>query len=333
MENKFQHIDPYLLLNFIKGECNDREKERVELWLEADPNNQNLLDSTKRIWDHSSSLEDIEQINVEADWQLVRDRIKSGTHQEDTNYFGRIIRIAATVVLALGLGYTLFQFWIEDPEILVVKTNDQQREITLDDGTKVWLNRESQLAFPETFVTDQREVRLLGEAYFEVIDDKDKPFTIVTQNEGIVEVIGTAFNVEASVKSDLVIVDVVEGKVALYNADNPVLREELQVNERGVLERNDVSKSIVENQNFLSWKTGVLNFENSSLLQVIEDLEEHYGQEIRMEGGGMGSLKWTSVIRDQTLKEALDELALVLGLEYEVSDDSVITLKTNNNKQ
>ena len=103
------------------------------------------------------------------------------------------VAVAAGFVLLIGFGW-MFYFYQRPVRTLIVSTNIQTQCIQLPDGSKVTLNRHSQLSYPETF-NKERIVKLNGEAYFEV-NKTGHPFTVSTQGMQI-EVLGTTFNISA----------------------------------------------------------------------------------------------------------------------------------------
>ena len=148
----------------------------------------------------------------------------------------------------------------------------------LEDGTKVTLNANSSLTFPAVFDTNQRNVTLKGEAFFEVAKDKKRPFRVIT-GDIVTTVLGTKFNVNTNLLNKGVQIALVEGKVAVNYAQKN--RTSVVLNPNEVLtfdqENNSLSKNNVDVNEFTGWKDGALKFKNASFNDVSNKLFHYYG--------------------------------------------------------
>ena len=147
--------------------------------------------------------------------------------------------------------------------------------MTLADGTRVWLNSESELHFPLQFGGEQRIVQLTGEAYFEVAKDAARPFIVKTSHYNI-EVLGTRFNV-ADYDNDMSVhTTLVEGKVAV---SGPGVRQRiLQPNEQFVLDKNTGKQEIktVDVSYIVAWKDAGFRFRDVRLEDIMHAIERWY---------------------------------------------------------
>ena len=146
--------------------------------------------------------------------------------------------------------------------------------LTLADGTRVWLNAESELRYPVHFTGDKREVSIVGEAYFEVQKQNGKPFTVKTQL-GNITVLGTRFNVSNYPEKGQLITTLVAGKVAcsLPDGENIILSPDQQftVNRNGTTEMKRVDTNY-----YTCWKDGIFLFENTKLEDILDQLARWY---------------------------------------------------------
>lgn len=147
-------------------------------------------------------------------------------------------------------------------------------QLILSDGTKVWVNAESSLRYPETF-GEKRELILTGEAYFEVAKDAARPFIVKTSHYNI-EVLGTRFNV-ADYDNDMSVhTTLVEGKVAV---SGPGVRQRiLQPNEQFVLDKNTGKQEIktVDVSYIVAWKDAGFRFRDVRLEDIMHAIERWY---------------------------------------------------------
>ncbi len=162
----------------------------------------------------------------------------------------------------------------------------KRSEITLADGTHIWLNSGSQLSYPSEFSSKSREVYLSGEAFFDVTPDAHKPFFVVTRDFKI-RVLGTQFNVSSYSDDKTVQTVLVKGKVVASKNKLFAKTIELEPGERIVYNKDDDSmvKDKVDVQLYASWVNGYLIFENEPTTEVFKKLERYYNQHIIVDEG------------------------------------------------
>lgn len=151
--------------------------------------------------------------------------------------------------------------------------------LVLSDGTKVWLNAESELKYPVAFGKDKREVSIAGEAYFEVSRDTSRPF-VVRAKAGKVCVLGTEFNVRAYQEEERLVATLVQGKVAcsLPQGEKTVF---LQPDEQVVIDKNGIGQIRKVNPRlYVGWKDGLFVFENERLEEILNQLSRWYDIEV-----------------------------------------------------
>ena len=183
-----------------------------------------------------------------------------------------IQRGANIVVQNRGLSYQVDSFVREERYNTLRVPRGGEYMLELSDGTKVWLNSDSELRFPVTFVGDRRSVEIEGEAYFEVAKDEGKPFHVLA-NGADIKVVGTSFNVMTY--RGRTVTTLVEGKVCLTYKDESVLmvpdRQAEVITETGKILMREVDA-----RNFTLWKDGVFYFENAALETIAERLSQWY---------------------------------------------------------
>jgi transmembrane sensor len=158
----------------------------------------------------------------------------------------------------------------------------KQQQLVLHDGTKVWLNAASSIRFPSSFTGDTREVEITGEAYFEVAENKTKPF-IVHAGQSKVEVLGTHFNVMAYGNENSLQTTLLEGSVKFRHGDKTVLlkpgqQSQLTSNKEIVLIRDaDVETAV-------AWKNGKQAFSKSDIRFIMRQIERWYDIDVEYKG-------------------------------------------------
>jgi ferric-dicitrate binding protein FerR (iron transport regulator) len=196
----------------------------------------------------------------------------------------------------------------------------------LPDGTNVTLNTRSVLNYPEQFANDIREVSIFGEAFFEVQSDVLRPFVIHTSGLDI-KVVGTSFNVEAYPGAGFVKVAVNTGKVLVYPSGvHPDMGTMLHAGETATYSQasGKLLKGVVDDLNFLSWKTGVLTFRETRLADVFKALEKKYETTFTIDNPDVLNERLTARFESETLDQVLETLALIFELKFESGDAEII---------
>lgn len=149
----------------------------------------------------------------------------------------------------------------------------KRMNLTLSDGTKVWLNSGTQLDFPSEFTKTTREIAVNGEVFIEVAHDPAVPF-IVRANNLSVRVLGTSFNMSAYHDDASAVVVLVDGKVEVKTAGNQTAH--LEPNEKLELIDNNIVKEEVSVSEYISWIRGVLEFEDEPISEILKKIGRYY---------------------------------------------------------
>lgn len=162
----------------------------------------------------------------------------------------------------------------------------KRSEVTLSDGTHIWLNSGSQLSYPVVFAENSREVFLSGEAFFDVQKDPARPFTVVTKDLKVT-VLGTRFNISSFNNDQTTQAVLVTGRITASQNKLFSANHELLPGERIVYDRTEdhITRDKVDVELYTSWINGYLIFRNEPVTGVIKKLERSYNQKILMEQG------------------------------------------------
>ena len=194
-------------------------------------------------------------------------------------------------------------------------------QLTLSDGTKVWLNAASSITYPSSFTGTDRKVTITGEAYFEVAKDRSKPF-LVSVNDMVITVLGTHFNINAYENESQVKTTLFEGSIALKSGQyNSLLKpgEQAESGNNGkinILQQEDLNQVI-------AWKTGYFNFRDADLPTVMRQLERWYDIDVRYNDQVPQRRFRGELPRSMTLKEVLNVLREV-KINYKIDGKMLI---------
>ena len=270
---------------------------------------------------------ELQKFATDAAWEKVQQRI----HQQPERQKGTLrrliahplMRIAAALLVAGMLavtGYEMAYHLGTSSEIIDLRaSNGAVRTYTLPDGSKVSLNSDTHLQYPEQFGELTREVTIEGEAFFEVTPNPQKPF-IIRAGKAQIKVLGTSFNVRAYADARLMEVIVKTGKVQVSNHQTETEQHDeliLTPGEKGTLvhQSNALLKSINENPNYIAWKTHDLVFRATSLEEVITDLENVYKVSIRLQDPELGKQLLTAHFNNYSLDFILEVIETTFGME------------------
>lgn len=182
-----------------------------------------------------------------------------------------------------------------------------QYQITLSDGTKVWLNADSKLIYPHQFGKDARNVELEGEAYFEVAHQAKSPFVITTSREKI-EVLGTHFNVNSYSADQSSTVALLEGKVKVSLEDN--VSKILHPGQQSVVSDGNMEVQTVNVEEIVAWKNGEFMFNNESLERIMLKLSRWYDLDISVASELRDVKIWGSISRYENFNQVLKLLKM-----------------------
>lgn len=338
-----QNIDLEILIDYLSGQISASDKFKVEGWINSSEENKKIFQSLKSIWDVPP--ENFPKPDTEAALQNVWAKInsdKSGskvynlhTQQDDIHIFQRItqsafIRIAAAILIMFGAVYIVTSIFNKNEASLVHIKSEKIQTIILSDGSKVTLDKGSSFAYPESFNnTEKREVNLNGEAFFEVVKNTESPF-IVNVNNGKVEVLGTKFNVRAWDKTGGVTVAVSEGRVAL--ADSTQLNSVIITKNRmSRLSKEGILSEPVEIDlsEYLSWMSKQIYFKNTTVSEVLSQLERWYDVNIQLDNAEILKSNITVFIDNKPLEDNLDVVCTILNMSFTKEETSVRLIPNN----
>lgn len=194
--------------------------------------------------------------------------------------------------------------------------NGQLSQISLPDGTKVWLNAESSLKYPIVFIGKQRVVELKGEGYFEVAKNREKPF-IVKAEDTEVKVLGTKFNISAYSNDNFIKTTLAEGLVAIGKEKTSKL---LRPNQQAFILKNqaDINISNVDIEEAMAWKNGYFMFNNLDIKTVMTMIGRWYDIEVEYKGQIENEVFIGTVSRFDSIEKLLSTLELTGGVHFKI---------------
>lgn len=196
--------------------------------------------------------------------------------------------------------------------------------VALADGTKVWLNSESELKYPVDFTGDERRVFLKGEAYFEVWHDESKPFLVESADQEV-RVLGTSFAVQAYPDERAVLTTLEEGWVNVQSGDTRVV---LNPGEQSIVQDDTIVVKEVNTRPFTAWREGKFIFINKPLCEIMLTLSRWYDINVFYSSVDLGDIKFTGeLIRYSDIEELLRKFEVLEKVRFNVKGKIVVVEK------
>jgi transmembrane sensor len=314
-----------LLPSYFKGSINKVDREKVEVWKEASKENRQIFADSLKAWEGIEQLRRMKKYNAEKALKNVNLRIEK---HKSVSFFTLLQKVAA--VLFLPLLFTTLYFATKTPTQQVadtiwqtIKTPAGQRsEFTLPDGTQVFLNSKTSLSYPVAFNGATRDVKIIGEAFFDVAENKEQPF-IVNTGKIKVEVTGTEFKASNYPNENLTEIVLASGKINLFQGEYAKNRNVLGAmvpGEKATFYDNEdkVYFDKVEVDKYISWKDGVLMFRDDSMPDVVRRLNRWFNVDIQLTGDALEDYVYTATFQDESLIQILDLLKMSAPIDYTI---------------
>lgn len=326
MKNGFREIEE-LLPGYLSGELSDHDRTMIDEWRMESSENEALYLEFLKAWEAIPVLHEMEQFNSFEALKRVNARV---VKTDPANWWMYIQRVAAILLVPLIIysGYitsrnvSLKQLHVENVVMQTISSRQGMvSQFVLADGTKVWLNSCSELQFPSSFKGDMREVKLKGEAFFEVAKNKNQPFR-VNAKELNIDVLGTSFNVVSYDDETQAEVILVEGKVNL-SADNGLVKNEygtMHPGQRSVFkeESQKVYTEEVKVDKYIAWLDGTLIFRDDNMVDVVKRLSRWFNVEIVINDPEIKNYAYKATFRNENLTQVLNLLKISAPIDYQI---------------
>lgn len=307
-------MEQELLGKYLSGNASREEKKLIIDWVKSDDANKAKLQSMRKLYDITL-------------WQITETKEKKANKRA---ILYRVLSIASVFLLLLGSSIYITYLHRQLPDIIMQTIHvpaGQRVELSLSDGTNVWLNAGSTFSFPTNFSSEKREVSLDGEGYFHVKHNNGIPFIVNTSSYDI-KVLGTEFNVVAYDKSPLFEVSLVNGLVEVFS-DATKENIQLQPNKRIYKENDKLQIEDIGHLDYLLWKEGIISFDDEAVDVVISKLELYFDIKIIVQNEEFKKKRYTGKFRT---KDGVEHILKVFQLKdkfnYEKEDEeNTITIR------
>ena len=312
---------------YLSGQLAEEAQPEVEAFLATEEGERRLSHMMEQAWDEEDVVSDREVFGrVETHLQ---DHIK-GTKREEAFRWTRIratLGVAASIVLLIAFGVQFFfgegatqEALTEVPMMTKSTTKGLKSTVHLRDGSKVMLNSESSIAYPQYFTDSSRVIYLEGEAFFEVARDKSRPFTVIA-NGISTTALGTSFNING--RGDQCKVSLATGKVAVHQVNE----QENYFLKPGQAVQFDLQAGTVLRSEYIGfedylWTKGIIAFNDDHFERVIEKLSRWYNVDFSIENAAVVK-QYTGRFDNKSLETILENMSFTLGFDYFIHEKKV----------
>jgi ferric-dicitrate binding protein FerR (iron transport regulator) len=299
----------------------DKEAELVE-WLKLKAENRELFQQVKANLDYQEMTHPLLEVSyTELQNKLfINQQINSKFSGNFRKIQRSILQIAAILLIGLVSGFSL-GYLLQKPEqpgteVAWFETHvsrGEKSQLMLPDGSKVWINSESNLSYPSNFMSGNRVIKLSGEAYFEVAKSDNKPFLVKTRDYDI-RVLGTKFNVTAYADFKRTETSLIEGKIEILKGDKvfPAApgQEITFINHHFSIKETNTNLST-------KWKDDIFDFDKIPFKELIVRLERWYDVEIEIQNTELNDILYSGIFKnEETIWQVLNTFQLTIPIRY-----------------
>jgi transmembrane sensor len=327
------HLSNDLLGRYFQNQCTPEEERFVRKALEQDdPMATRLLE---KYWVEAAAGNNLPENERSAMLANIQSRISINTTSQRSipvrNLAGYALRVAASITILLGVGFGVYRLFSRETKLQyhTLAANAHQQQITMPDSTTIWLASHSRIVYSSAYNKDDRQVQLVGEAYFEVKHDAQRPFIVKTATLAT-RVLGTHFNIKADSTEQQIAITILEGKVAVSRVDSvtqtAVPLATLAPNQQLVYNRQTgkTQQHNVTAYDYAVWKDGVLNLKNITFDEGLKRIAQWYDVKISVADPYINTCVIHASFQNQPLETVLKSLGISLGFTYAIESRQVI---------
>jgi ferric-dicitrate binding protein FerR (iron transport regulator) len=311
----------------LKNDADQEQKKQIQDWLDSSPEHPLILSEIVNTWSITKNKAEFYQPNMTINWQKLMKRISYQPKEKtiQTIYF-RWAAAAAFLVLVfltgIGLGDGFLKPSAKVTYTKIIAPEGNKTQIVLPDSTTVWLNSGSELQYSTNYSARNREVKMKGECFFDVVKDPEHPF-VVTGSKFRVKVYGTRFNVNEANAKNMADVTLVSGKVQVQNLSGKLISD-LKPGQQLVFNDGKYLVQKAENMEALTaWLNNMLIFDNQPFEKVIHYLEKWYGVKIQLDHNLYYRHNYTFKVKTESLREVLALISVITPIQYTIEGEQV----------
>jgi ferric-dicitrate binding protein FerR (iron transport regulator) len=315
-----------IIARILLKNANKDDADVFSKWKNISGENASFAHRLEVFWNHPAEEKLFPRLDTARKRLIARLNSKSeDASKKSLNFY--LQRIAAAIIFIISIAGASIYFtsetdlfyqnnWVE-----ISTEASQQSKVSLPDGSLVWLNAGTVVKYHSN--KKERQVRLNGEAYFEVNHSPDYPF-VVEVGDAKIKVLGTKFNVSHYPDSKVTEASLLSGKIAMSleksgKVVNIVPGEKVTYDE----ETQVLSKTVAKVQNDIVWRQGILVFENESFYELTLKLTRYYGVNFVYNRDAFENIHYTGTIDNLSISNVLEFINLTIPINYKIENKTI----------
>jgi ferric-dicitrate binding protein FerR (iron transport regulator) len=345
------------ILHFLKGELNAESEKTLLHWINSNKEHQEIFESYRNLYLNSVvNAKPQNNVNTDELWQQLMASTKPTASKKVKQIIFYISRIAAVFIVLFALGIIIYWKFekntYNDTVCQIVTPLGSKSQITLPDGTIVWMNAGTKLSYSKSYGKTDRRVFVEGEIFCKVVSNKEKPFIVQTSLINVIAV-GTTFNVKAYPEDKTVSTTLVEGIVKIENAktnknkflytlrpkQNIVFTKTFSTPKIEAKSPEEIKSDTISGLSnikkvelddsvntilYTSWMEQNWVIEGLDLFELSKLLERKYDIKIIFNSEELKNFRFSGTVRNETLEQVLQILSLTTPLDYEIGKGEVL---------
>jgi transmembrane sensor len=324
-----------IILKYLHGEASEDEKLELSKWLRSNRDLDSWWASQLNDAPDTMSKEQKDKvlckIKQKIDLQTDVDHSVNEAEQKEVqpnkhHVVMSLLRWAAVIALPIASAFITYHITKSEPNVYTVKADrGSQTTVMLPDSTHVTLSSASTLSYSNDFGKGSRDVRLNGEAFFDVKHDENKPFHVYSDALSI-SVLGTAFSINNFSDEATASVVLMRGRVHLL-ADG--LDRDMQPDEKVDYNKNAKTFTVkrVNSRDYIDWTKGALRFDNETFANIMKDLSRIHRMNIHYNHSVWASQRFSGTLPDFNFTEAMYILSATAPFHYTVKGNDVFIVR------
>ncbi|MGL5261006.1 MAG: FecR family protein [Bacteroides sp.] len=316
------------ILQYIKGELNATDSYSLESWMETSAENKKLVMQIAKIYYANQTQKNIQkrQESVQQSFQKLNKRIE---RNKVVCLFRWLGQVAATLAGVFLISYLLLQSdsirnaFLKPQDIIVEANKGMQSNLVLPDGTRVWLNSGSKLAYSLPFNKKERRVRVEGLAYFEVEKDPNRAFVVDVNEMLHIHVLGTKFNVQSYKDEVETKIALTDGSILITDVAGTDIQCHMQVQDEFIYNRETKAYQLRSNpdiSNQIAWIHNEFIFRDTPMVEVFKQLSHHFNVDIVIQDALIQNYKFTGKFKNKRLDHILDYIKATSPIRIQQED-------------
>ena len=318
-------IEEAFLLKYLSNKVNPEERLLVEQWLEASEENRRIAEQIYYIKYSADTVHALQAVDAKNDLGKVWKKIRKHNRQP----WWIIMQRAAAVLCIFLIPAIIYLLAHDDKDMLAGVTMSVPKgsisSLLLPDGSKVWLNADSYIAYGEGYGIKNRQIQLCGEGFFEVQHNPRLPLEVITESV-TVRALGTEFNVKAYPEENEVSALLTEGLIEIEVAGQ-TQRKTLRPQQMAVYNKKDNTLAVasdVKSILYTSWKDMRWLIEGATLGDLAPILQRRYAIKVLFDDDVLKTYKFRGEVQNQTIEQMAKALQLTAPMTYEMHNDTLV---------